>query len=179
MSELTSVRAAVAVVAAIALSLSMGAPALADGAWIDALPGAWNSPGGVIPPAPPGDAEQLTRCAEQARPASTAADRALEAAGWKLFGPVLSHGSTSIVRAMSNADGMCRPLGYQAFLFVGDDFAGTLSPVPMDSRTDGALSDLSWLDAASATATFSRYAEADALCCPSRESARRLRGRAA
>ena len=43
---------------------------------------------------------------------------------------------------MSNADGMCRPLGYQFFLFVGDDFAGTLSPAPMDSRTDGGLSDL-------------------------------------
>jgi putative salt-induced outer membrane protein YdiY len=65
---------------------------------------------------------------------------------------------------------MCRPLGYQFFLFVGDDFAGTLSPAPMDSRTDGALSDLAWLDAKSATATFSRYAEADPLCCPSRES---------
>jgi putative salt-induced outer membrane protein YdiY len=153
------------------LMFSMGGAALADGAWIDALPGSWNTPGAAIPRAPAGDADQLARCAEQARPASTAADRALEAAGWKPFGPVLSHGSTSIVRAMSNADGMCRPLGYQFFLFVGDDFAGTLSPAPMDSRADGALSDLSWLDAASATVTFSRYAEADALCCPSAQSA--------
>ena len=150
----------------------LGATALhaGDGSWIDALPGAWNAPGAAIPPAPAGSAEQLAACAEQRRAASSPADRALEAAGWKLFGPVLSHGSTSIVRATSNADGMCRPLGYQYFLFAGDDFAGTLAPAPMDSRTDGALSDLSWLDAASATATFSRYAEADALCCPSRES---------
>ena len=122
--------------------VSMATAALADGAWIDALPGAWNTPGAAIPQAPAGEPAQLTACAEQTRPASTAADRALEAAGWKLFGPVLSHGSTSIVRAMSNADGMCRPLGYEFFFFIGDAFAGTLSPAPMDSRTDGALSDL-------------------------------------
>jgi putative salt-induced outer membrane protein len=40
----------------------------------------------------------------------------------------------------------------------------------MDSRADGALADLAWLDSKSATATFSRYAEGDPLCCPSRES---------
>jgi putative salt-induced outer membrane protein YdiY len=154
----------------IVLVLLVAPAALADGAWIDSMPGAWNAPGAAIPRAPVGDAEQLGRCAEQTRPPSTAADRALDAAGWKLYGPVLSHGSTSIVRAMSNADGMCRPLGYQFFLFVGDDFAGTLAPAPMDSRADGALSELAWLDAKSATATFSRYAEADPLCCPSRQS---------
>jgi putative salt-induced outer membrane protein YdiY len=151
-------------------ALSLVGVAFADGAWIDALPGTWNTPGAAVPVAPAGDAAQLGRCAELTRPASTAADRALESAGWKLYGPVLSHGSTSIVRALSGADGMCRPLGYQFFLFVGDAYAGTLSPVPMDSRTDGALSDLAWLDAASATASFARHAEADALCCPSRES---------
>ncbi len=154
------------------LCVSMATAALADGAWIDALPGAWNTPGAAIPPAPAGNAEQLARCTEQVRPASTAADRALEAAGWKLFGPVLSHGSTSIVRAMSNADGMCRPLGYQAFVFVGDAFAGTLSPAPMDSRTDGALSDLVWLDGVERNGDVLALREAeDALCCPSRESA--------
>jgi putative salt-induced outer membrane protein YdiY len=158
------------VVAMSGLLIGSSSAAFAAGAWIDALPGAWNTPGAAVPAAPAGDAEQLTRCAEQIRPASTAADRALEAAGWKLFGPVLSHGTTSIVRATSNADGMCRPLGYQFFLFVGDAFAGTLAPAPMDSRTDGALSDLFDLEPTSAIASFSRYAEADALCCPSRES---------
>jgi putative salt-induced outer membrane protein YdiY len=157
--------------AALALTV-MAAPAVRaqTGGWIEALPGSWNAPGAAIPQAPSGDAETLARCAEQVRPAASAADRALEAAGWRLFGPVLSHGSTSIVRAMSNADGMCRPLGHHAFVFVGDDFAGTLSPQPMDSRVDGALVDLPWLDAASATAVFARYAPEDPLCCPTRES---------
>ncbi len=170
-TELAGSRRARSRLAALIVAL-LGATALhaGDGSWIDAIPGAWNAPGAAIPPAPSGSAEQLAACADQRRAASSPADRALEAAGWKLFGPVVSHGSTSVVRAASNADGMCRPLGYQYFLFAGDDFAGTLSPAPMDSRTDGALSELSWLDAASATATFSRYAEADALCCPSRES---------
>ena len=33
---------------------------------------------------------------------------------------------------------MCRPWSYQVFVFVGERFAGTLSPVLMDARTDGA-----------------------------------------
>jgi putative salt-induced outer membrane protein YdiY len=144
--------------------------AAADGAWLDTLPESWNSAGASIPRAPAGDLEQLAQCAEQIRPASSAVDRALEGAGWKLFGPVLSYGDTSIVRALSNADGMCRPLGFQAFVFVGDRFAGTLSPAPMDSRTDGALSDLPWFDDDGGTGVFARYGADDALCCPSRES---------
>ena len=65
---------------------------------------------------------------------------------------------------------MCRPLGYQVFVFVGEAFAGTLSPVPMDSRTDGAEVDV-WLDAADyVRARFDRYTPADPLCCPSRTS---------
>jgi hypothetical protein len=42
-------------------------------------------------------------------------------------------------RGTAGYDGMCRPRQYQDFVFVGSVFAGTLSPQPMDSRTDGAL----------------------------------------
>src|SRR5688572_15342052 len=159
-------------IAALGLTVSLvtSGAALADGSWIDSLPGAWNIPGAAVPPAPPGNAEQLARCMEQVRPASSVADRALEAAGWKLFGPVTSYGSTSVVRAMTNADGMCRPLGYQVFVFVGDTYAGALSPAPMDSRTDGAFSEVPWVDGSSVNATFLRYQAEDALCCASRAS---------
>jgi putative salt-induced outer membrane protein YdiY len=158
--------------AVLAMMMVVVAPAVRaqGGDWIEALPGTWNAPGAAIPQAPSGDAGTLARCADQIRPASTAADRALEAAGWKLFGPVLAHGSTSIVRAMSNVDGMCRPLAYHAFVFVDDDFVGTLSPAPMNSRTDGSLAELSWVDAGRAAAVFARYAPEDPLCCPTRES---------
>ena len=37
------------------LFLFMGTAALADGAWIDALPGAWNAPGAGLPRAPAGN----------------------------------------------------------------------------------------------------------------------------
>jgi heat shock protein HslJ len=47
-------------------------------------------------------------------------------------------------------------------------FAGTLSPQPMYSRTDGAISRV-WLEnGTQLTAEYMRYAASDALCCPSR-----------
>lgn len=41
---------------------------------------------------------------------------------------------------------MCRPRQSQDFLFVRGMFAGTLSPQPMDSRTDGVLTSLARID---------------------------------
>ena len=59
-------------------------------------------------------------------------------AGWTLYGPLQSFGDASLIVAGSDVDGMCRPLGYQGFVFVGDVLAGTIAPAPMDSRSDGA-----------------------------------------
>ena len=67
----------------------------------------------------------------------------------------------------SSADGMCRPEGYQGFVFVDGKFAGTVSPHTMDSRTDGSLSgSLNLFNAQDVTAQFERFDEKDALCCP-------------
>ena len=63
---------------------------------------------------------------------------------------------------------MCRPFQFQAFVFVQGRFAGTLSPGLMDSRSDGALSQVFLYDGESLTAEYQRYAPADPLCCPSR-----------
>jgi heat shock protein HslJ len=63
---------------------------------------------------------------------------------------------------------MCRPNQYQDFVFVRGVFAGTLSPQLMDSRTDGALSQVSLQSATRLTVVYARYASADPLCCPSR-----------
>ena len=65
-------------------------------------------------------------------------------------------------------DGMCRPLQYQDFVFVGGVFAGTLAPAPMDTRTDGAINRVSLTSATQLTAEYARYGKSDALCCPSR-----------
>lgn len=56
-----------------------------------------------------------------------------------LYGAVQSYGPTKVVTAMSGFDGMCRPLGYQAFVCWEGRYAGTLSPAAMNSRTDGML----------------------------------------
>ncbi len=37
-------------------------------------------------------------------------------------------GDGEVVLGRSGVDGMCRPLGYQGFVFVGGRFAGTLAP---------------------------------------------------
>ncbi len=73
-----------------------------------------------------------------------------------------------MIRAAAGYDGMCRPLQYQDFVFVRGVFAGTLSPQPMDSRTDGALSQVSLQGPTRVAAAYARYAATDALCCPSR-----------
>ncbi len=95
-------------------------------------------------------------------------DKAVVKAGWKLYGSVQSYGNTAVFLAMSGADGMCRPMGYQAFVYAGGKYAGTLSPAPMNSRTDASLADFQLVSASAIEAEFSRYVDSGALCCPSR-----------
>jgi len=54
-------------------------------------------------------------------------------------------------------------------------YAGTLSPALMDSRADGALSEIRLLSPTVLEVTFLRYADIDPLCCPSRLSVVRYR----
>ena len=68
---------------------------------------------------------------------------------------------------MSGVDGMCGPLGYQAFVFVGEQFAGTLSPQPMNSRTDGDISRIFLNNSSDLLVEYKRYDNNDPLCCPS------------
>jgi hypothetical protein len=146
--------------------------AAASGSWLDVPLKNWNVPGAKIPPAPKpeSDAELRKRCGEQGRPPSSAADRALVAAGWTLYGPLQIFGDASLILAGSDVDGMCRPLGYQGFVFVGDVLAGTLAPAPMDARSDGAETEAMLTGNRAVYAEFSRYSEKDPLCCPSRQS---------
>jgi hypothetical protein len=92
------------------------------------------------------------------------------AAGWSLVGPLQVFGDTSVVTATSGFDGMCRWWGYQVFVFSSGRFAGTLSPQPMNSRTDGAAVQVHLYRAASISAEFARYTDKDPWCCPSRTS---------
>ena len=110
------------------------------------------------------------RCLDGARPADTDEDAELIGAGWLLVGSYIGGWDMLVIGAASGFDGMCRPLGYNYFVFAHGIFAGTVSPVLMDSRTDGAATDVSIGFEGAFDVTFSRYAETDPLCCASRTS---------
>ncbi|MCC7371647.1 MAG: LppP/LprE family lipoprotein [Chloroflexi bacterium] len=159
-----------AVVAVLGGSLSHPLPAVADGAWLDNAAATWNTAGMAIPTAPPFAATSDPRCLEQLKPAESDAGRAIEAAGWKLFSGDLADTHVRIVRGLAAFDGMCRPMAYQVFAFTAStppQFLGTLSPTPMDARTDGALNQIELVNLDRVIARYSRYKDSDALCCPS------------
>lgn len=143
-----------------------------DAAWLDQAPANWNRRMAPLPrPVSSLAAEQFSEhCRFSARQPIGPAEHALARAGWKLFGIVLSYGDTQIITAMSGTDGMCRPLGYQAFVYSEGRYAGTLSPVAMNSRTDGALTVTRPESPMRIVAEFLRYRETDPLCCPTRTS---------
>jgi uncharacterized lipoprotein YbaY len=143
------------------------------GSWLDAPLTAWNVAGqNVHKPPPPSSSLQADaqRCGENTRKPSLDVDRPLVREGWKLFGPAMVYGRTTIVKARSDADGMCRPLGYNVFVFYDGKFAGTISPVLMNARTDGAETNVHILDEDQVTVEFARYTAQDPLCCPSSTS---------
>ena len=159
---------------AIAVVLLGGGAVSAEGSWLDGDLAPWNTAEMPIPAPPPGtDLPPFLaeRCAEQARPAQTAEDQAVVDAGWTLFNSFEGGWGAMVVYALSGYDGMCRPLGFQTFVFVDGLFAGTIAPSPMNSRTDGTVSEVSLRSRGrSLSARFQRYADSDPLCCPSRNT---------
>lgn len=141
--------------------------------WLDQQPLAnWNRAGLPVPTAPPAQGESATsgRCRAPAAPLS-AEERAVVAAGWSMYKASDRQQLLTVVHAEVAVDGMCRPWQYQAFVFVGGTFAGTLSPVTMNARSDGALTELTiGPDSGPIAAQYQRYATNDPLCCPSRLS---------
>lgn len=154
----------------------------ADGAWLDQQPLVnWNIPGAAIPAAPP-LSDAFARCPPSLnRGPQTDEDQQVAAAGWRLLGTFEGGYGVMVVTGASNLDGMCRPLGYQIFVFFLERFIGTISPVLMDSRSDGGgglvtisgpLHDgIGPGSMPSLTASFARYREGDAACCPSSTTA--------
>jgi hypothetical protein len=159
-----SVLGAFAVILSLLTPLSASAQ---DETWLDGDLASWNTPGMDIPTAPTVDGNTDPRCAERERPAETDEDNALIAKGWRLFLPYQRGWGVTLVSGLASYDGMCRPLGYQSFVFVDGVFAGTVSPEPMNSRTTGAASDVNLWYADQVSAEYLRYAPDDPLCCAS------------
>jgi hypothetical protein len=161
------------------LLVTQAAAAVAQTAsWLDQDPPAnWNKMRAPVPeaPSPQGEPATTPRCKDQVRAPDTSMDRAVTSRGWSLLGPATTYGATTIILAGTSVDGMCRPLSYQAFVFVNGRFGGTLSPVPMDSREDGAESMIRVVSASELSVQYTRYIESDPRCCPSRLSVVRFR----
>lgn len=137
--------------------------------WLDqAKPASWNTRAAAIPAASEMQGTTDPRCRGAARPPQLDEDTRVREQGWDLVGAYQGGWEILVIRATAGYDGMCRPRRYQDFVFVRGVFAGTLSPQPMDSRTDGALQGVSLQGATRLTAEYARYAATDALCCPSR-----------
>jgi heat shock protein HslJ len=133
-----------------------------------AKPVAWSKPGLTVPSAPKIQAPVDARCRDAARPAQLAEDKQVRERGWDLVGAYHGGWQILVIRGAAGYDGMCRPRQYQDFVFVRGVFAGTLSPQPMESRTDGALAQVTLQGPTRLTGEYARYAAVDALCCPSR-----------
>lgn len=119
----------------------------------------------AIPTAQPASLPE-PRCDAQARPPETAQDRALVDAGWRLYNPYQAGWGVVLVDAAVGWDGMCRPDGFNTFVFVEGTFAGTISPEAMTPRATGSGRVTSLSDD-TVRARFLRYAPTDPLCCPS------------
>lgn len=137
--------------------------------WLDRpKPSAWNTPSQAIPAAPKIEGNADPRCRDAARPPQLTEDKLVRDRGWDLVGAFQGGWQMVVIRGAAGYDGMCRPVQYQDFVFVRGAFAGTLSPQPMDSRTDGAIAGVSLQNGTSLTAQYTRYAKSDPLCCPAR-----------
>ena len=164
----------VRVITFLAIGTIAGEPRLGDAqvevaSWLDApTPASWNEPGQSIPAAPPFERDIDPRCREQARPAELEEDRRVRDQGWYLEGAYQGGWEILVIRGTAGYEGMCRPWQFQAFVFVRGVFAGTLSPEPMDSRTDGAVSQASVQGNDRLTAEYVRHTADDPACCPSR-----------
>ncbi len=118
----------------VAASTAFGSPrsARADGAWLDQQPlPAWNQAGQSVPKAvPPATPEPINpRCLENPRQPASGEERQVTAAGWRLIGEPRVGPGLTVVGGNTAFDGMCRPLAFQAFVFVDGLYAGTLSPL--------------------------------------------------
>jgi heat shock protein HslJ len=152
---------------AVLLSFNVHAGAQSSYSWLDAKPMPnWNSRSRAILQTGKMPAGELARCGKFVRQPTLAADKLLAKYGWTLVGPAQVYGKTTIVSWAQGFDGMCRPRSFQTMVFVGNRVAGTLSPAPMDSRTDGSLVNVKMTSETTLTAEYVRYRTSDALCCP-------------
>ena len=160
----------------IASALLLGAVVAAqtpEPTWLDRPMSNWNVSGRAMPRAAINGetiAEISKRCALLPVMRSTSGERMVADAGWlpfHMFDRQIVQRDVEILGGLAGADGMCRPVDFNVFVFVGGHLAGTLSPAEMVSRTDASIAGgIRLADDDTIAAEFARYIETDALCCP-------------
>jgi hypothetical protein len=158
----------IVVVVALLIALEPSTSARAA-SWLDGPVANWNSPGMAVPKAPDAAYEPPAgMCAAQGQPPAPISDaeKAVVAAGWRRVTTEAQWWGGTLVYAQQSVDGMCRPMQFQYFIFVDGKLAGTVSPVPMNSRTDG-VGIVDSLRRDGIDVNYARYTDSDPLCCPS------------
>src|SRR6266849_3690791 len=108
------------------------------GAWLEqSTPDNWNQLGAAVPTAPPPDIINPHCGGDQERPSESPEEDQVVGAGWRLFNAAQVGWGLRLVNGLVSYDGMCRPMQFEGFVFADGQFAGTISPQPMDSRIDG------------------------------------------
>ena len=139
--------------------------------WLDGPIVNWNTPGMNIPKAPAqrrwGGLPAI--CPEEPVALDTPEGHAVGAAGWLQVSELARGWGQTVIFAQHGSDGMCRPIDFQVFVFVDGKFAGSVAPSPMSSRVDGS-GEVAWIGSEGVVVRYTRYAQNDPLCCPSRPS---------
>lgn len=145
--------------------LSIGVKAQSQ--WLDMNPlPNWNSRSRQILSTEKMSAAALGQCAKFVRQPTLPQDFVLTRNNWTLVGPAQIYGRTAVITVAEGFDGMCRPTKFETHVFVGNRVAGKLSPGPMDSRTDGYLTNVRLTSETTLTSEYARYRANDPLCCP-------------
>ena len=154
-------------IAVFVMGFILSGNAVAQPDWLDMTPlPSWNERKRAVLQTKKISSAELKRCAAQVRQPTLPQDKLLTKMGWTLTGAAHVFGNTTVVTAAEAFDGMCRPLKFDTYVFVGNRVAGTLSPGQMDSRTDGSLVNVQLTGEKNLTAEYVRYQASDALCCP-------------
>jgi hypothetical protein len=160
------------VVSTALLSAQLSLAQTAAKSWLDRPLKNWNGSAKAVPrvmPAGATIAEVAKRC-KMSTLRDTPGQRALANAGWLPYLHLdreIVQRDVEIIAGLIEADGMCRPMKFNVFVFVGGQLAGTLSPEAMMSRLDGMIGAVRLAADEAIVAEFARYTDRDALCCPS------------
>lgn len=162
------------IVSATLLCVTTAATASAQlaAAWLDRPLAAWNKPAASVPASRIAADSQATlerRCGAPQMASASAVD-AVRKARWVPYlhnDRAIAGNDIEVIGGMTGATPGCEPLYFNLFVFLGGQFAGTVSPVMMAPSRDGAAGAVRITGPETLTVEFARFGPGDSECCPS------------